>query len=130
MIIDTSALIAILFDEADAASYEAAIATAAVRRISSVSVLEAGMVLESRYGEAGSLELDRLLHRARIEVADFTADQADVARRAFRRFGKGRHRAGLNFGDCASYALSKTAGEPLLAKGNDFSLTDLECISL
>jgi ribonuclease VapC len=128
MIIDTSALIAILFGEGDAASYEAAIATATVRRISSVSVQEAGMVLESRYGEAGSLELDRLLHQARIEVADFTAAQSDVARRAFRRFGKGRHRAGLNFGDCASYALSKTTGEPLLAKGGDFSLTDLECV--
>jgi ribonuclease VapC len=125
MVIDTSALIAILFNEPDADDFDTAIANATSRLISAVSVLEAGMVVESRYGEVGGIELDRLLHRARIEIIPFTADQVDIARRAFRRFGKGRHPAGLNFGDCAVYALSKHQSEPVLAKGTDFPLTDI-----
>jgi len=125
MVIDTSALIAILFNEPDADRFAAAIAGASTRLISTVSVLEAGMVVESRYGELGGIELDRLLHQTRIEIAPFTVDQLDEARRAFRRFGKGRHRAGLNFGDCAVYALAKLTGETLLAKGEDFPLTDI-----
>ncbi len=79
-------------------------------------MLEAGIVVESRYGELGGIELDRLLHRTRIEIVPFTVDQLDEARRSFSRFGKGRHRAGLNFGDCAVYALAKLTGEDLLAK--------------
>ena len=125
MVIDTSALIAILFNEPEADRFDAAIAGAPVRLISTGSVLEAGMVVESRYGELGGIELDRLLQRARIEIVPFTVDQLDEARRAFRRFGKGRHRAGLNFGDCAVYALSKLKGEKLLAKGDDFPHTDI-----
>jgi ribonuclease VapC len=125
MVIDTSALIAILFNEPDADRFDTVIADAPTRLISTVSVLEAGMVVESRYGELGGIELDRLLHRARIEIVPFTVDQLDEARRAFRRFGKGRHRAGLNFGDCAVYALAKLTGEKLLAKGDDFPLTDI-----
>ncbi len=125
MVIDTSALIAILFNEPEADRFAAAIAGASTRLISTVSVLEAGMVVESRYGELGGIELDRLLHRTRIEIAPFTVDQLDEARRAFRRFGKGRHRAGLNFGDCAVYALAKLTGETLLTKGEDFPLTDI-----
>jgi ribonuclease VapC len=125
MVIDTSALLAILFNESDAQRYDTAIAEAAVRLISAVSVLEAGMVVESRYGEIAGVELDQLLHRAKIETIAFTADHADIARQAFRRFGKGRHRANLNFGDCAAYALSRASGEPLLFKGDDFSHTDI-----
>jgi ribonuclease VapC len=125
MVIDTSALIAILFNEPDADRFDTAIANAPTRLISTVSVLEAGMVVESRYGELGGIELDRLLHRTRIEIVPFTVDQLDEARRAFRRFGKGRQRAGLNFGDCAVYALAKLTGEDLLAKGEDFALTDI-----
>ena len=125
MVIDTSALIAILFNEPDADRFDTAIADATTRLISTVSVLEAGMVVESRYGELGGIELDRLLHRTGIEIVPFTVDQLDEARRAVRRFGKGRHRAGLNFGDCAVYALAKLTGETLLAKGDDFPLTDI-----
>jgi ribonuclease VapC len=125
MVIDTSALIAILFNEPDADRFDTAIAAAQTRLISTVSVLEAGIVVESRYGELGGIELDRLLHRTRIEIVPFTVDQLDEARRAFSRFGKGRHRAGLNFGDCAVYALAKLTGEDLLAKGEDFPLTDI-----
>src|SRR5216683_7170275 len=125
MVIDTSALIAILCNEPEADRFEAAIAAAPARLISAVSVLAAGMVVESRYGELGGIELDRLLHRARIEIVPFSVDQLDEARRAFRRFGKGRHRTGFNFGDCAVYALSKLAGEALLAKGDDSPLTDI-----
>src|SRR4051794_3979531 len=115
MVIDTSALLAILLNEPDAEQFASAIATAATRRISAVSVLEAGMIVESRYGEIGGIELDGLLQRARIEIMPFTPEQADLARGAFRHFGKGRHRAGLNLGDCATYALAKSTGETVLA---------------
>lgn len=125
MVIDTSALLAVLLDEPDAEHFEAAIAQASRRLMSTVSILETGIVLERRYGDIGTVELDRILHRAEIEAAPFTPEQCDLARQAFRNFGKGRHRAGLNFGDCAAYALSRASGEPLLFKGNDFTQTDI-----
>lgn len=126
MVIDTSALLTILFAEKDAERFEEAIAEDSVRLISAATVLETAIVVEARLGEAGGREFDLLLHKAEIDVVGVVADQVEVARQAYRRFGKGRHPAGLNFGDCFSYALSKTSGEPLLFKGDDFARTDVE----
>lgn len=126
MIIDTSAILAILFGEADAARYEDAIAAASPRRMSAVAVLEAAMVIEGRGGAQAGLELDALLERAAIELVPVTSEQVAVARQAWRQFGKGKHPARLNFGDCLAYALAKVTGEPLLYKGADFMRTDIE----
>lgn len=125
MVIDTSALVAILFDERGAELLEAAIDDDPVRLLSAGSLLEASIVVESRYGPAGGRELDLLLHAARIEVVAVDSEQAETARRAWREYGKGRHPAALNYGDCFSYALAKTSGEPLLFRGDDFRRTDL-----
>ncbi len=125
MVIDTSAIAAILFGESEAERFAAAIERDASRLMSAASVLEASLVIESELGEEGGRELDLLLLRAGIDVVPFTADQLKVARHAFRRYGKGRHAAGLNYGDCFSYALSRTTGEPLLFKGEDFRQTDV-----
>ena len=126
MIIDTSAVLAILLGEADANRYEQAIATASPRRMSVVALLEAAMVLESRGGATAGHELDVLLERASVELVAVTPEQASTARHAWRRFGKGNHPAGLNFGDCFAYALADVTGEPLLFKGDDFARTDIE----
>ena len=96
--------------------------------MSSFSLLEAGIVIETRKGESGGRELDILLHRINIEVIPLTSDQTQLAQEAWRRFGKGRHPAKLNIGDCCSYALAKYSGEPLLFKGNDFSQTDITTV--
>ena len=125
MVIDTSAIVAIAFDEPEAPSFEALIADDPMRLISAATVFEASMVLESRLGEQGGSELDLWLHRINAEIVAVSADHSDQARRAWRRYGKGRHRAGLNFGDCFSYALAKLTSEPLLFKGHDFSETDI-----
>ena len=125
MVIDTSVLVAILFDEDDAETLEAAIDADPTRLMSVASVLETSIVVETRFGEIGGRELDLLLHRVPIDVVGVTVEQLDVARKAFRHFGKGRHRAGLNFGDCFAYALAKVPGEPLLFKGDDFARTDV-----
>ena len=125
MVIDTSALVAILFDEEDAESFEMAIEGDPVRLISAASLLETAMVVESRYGEAGGRELDLLLAKASIETVSVTEEQVEQARRAFRRYGRGRSKAKLNFGDCFSYALAEVSGEPLLFKGQDFQHTDV-----
>jgi ribonuclease VapC len=125
MVIDASAVLAILFDEPEAAALTSAIADDPVRLMSAASILECSMVIESRYGEAGGRELDLLLHRAHIECAAFSAEQLELARHAHRAFGRG-HPAHLNLGDCFAYALSKVSGEPLLFKGDDFRQTDTE----
>lgn len=125
MVIDTSAIVAIAFDEPEASSFEALIADDPIRLISAATVFEASMVLESRLGEQGGSELDLWLHRINAEIVAVSADHSDQARRAWRRYGKGRHPAGLNFGDCFSYALAKLTSEPLLFKGKDFSETDI-----
>lgn len=125
MVIDTSALIAILFGEPEALSFTRAVADAPRKLISSFSALETGIVVEARKGEAGGRELDLLLHRAQIEIVAINADQTELARAAWRKYGKGNHPAGLNIGDCCAYALAKYSGEPLLFKGNDFSQTDI-----
>jgi len=126
MIIDSSALIAILFDEADAAIYAAAIASAERCCISAANYVETAVVVESQSPAVGGRQFDALLRRARIVVEPVTEEQALLARQAYADFGKGRHPAGLNFGDCFSYALAKALREPLLFKGDDFSRTDIE----
>ena len=93
--------------------------------MSAASVLEASIVVEAASGETGGRELDLLLYKAGIEIAAVTADQAELARRAYRAYGKGRHAAGLNYGDCFAYALAKASAEPLLYKGGDFARTDI-----
>ena len=128
MVIDTSAVLAILQDEADAPAVEAAIEKDPIRIMAAPSALEAAIVIEARHGEAGGRELDLLLHRARIEIVAFDAGQMELARQAYRRFGKGRHGAGLNFGDCFAYALSRRSGEPLLFVGADFPQTDVAAV--
>ena len=126
MVIDTSAVAAILFDESDAAALEGKIADDPVRFISAATFLEAAIVIEARLGDAGGREFDLWLHRAEIEILAVDAEQADLARRAWRRFGRGRHPAGLNYGDCFSYALAAARDEPLLFKGDDFIKTDVK----
>lgn len=126
MVIDTSALIAILLGEPDAEAFAMAIANDPKKLIGAFSALEVSIVIEAKKGEAGGRELDLLLHRSQIEIVAMDSEQAELARIAWRNFGKGHHPAGLNIGDCCSYALSKSSGEPLLFKGNDFSKTDLE----
>lgn len=125
MTIDTSAILAILFDEPERAALVDMIESHAERVMSAVSVLEAAMVLEGHGGDDRGTDLDLFLKRASIKIVPFDQEQLTLARRAFRRFGKGRHRAGLNFGDCAAYALAQWSGEPLLFKGDDFAATDV-----
>jgi ribonuclease VapC len=129
MVVDTSALLAVLLNEVDAPAFRLAMEADPVRLLSAASSVEIGIVIEARVGEAGGRELDLLLQKAAIEVVAVDAEQADLARQAFRRFGKGRHAAGLNYGDCFSYALSQSSGEPLLFKGNNFSQTDVTVVS-
>lgn len=124
MVIDTSALVAILTDEPERRTLVEAIAGAAVLLISAATVLEAGIVMEARRGEHAGRELDLFLHRAKCEIVPVDAEQVEIARAAYRRYGKGRDPAGLNFGDCFSYALAKARGETLLFKGQDFARTD------
>ncbi len=125
MVLDTSALVAILRGEADARRISDAIEAGTPRLISAATLVETSIVIESATGEAGGRELDLLLHRAGIEVVPVDAEQAELARSAYRRYGKGRHAASLNYGDCFSYALAIATGEPLLFKGDDFSATDV-----
>lgn len=126
MVLDTSVLVAILCDEPDAEQLETALETDDNRLLSAASLLETAIVIEARFGEKGGSELDHLLEKAAIQVVSVTREQIEIARAAYRRFGKGRHRASLNFGDCFPYALAKLSGEPLLCKGHDFRRTDLE----
>ena len=125
MIVDTSAILAVLFREPDAKIYEEAIAAVPTRRMSVANLLEASIVSERRGGAVAGDDLDRILERFGIEPVPVTTEQLAAARRAWRRFGKGNHPAALNFGDCFAYALAEATGEPLLFKGNDFALTDV-----
>jgi len=128
MIIDTSAVLAILYAEADAARFADAIAGAEYRAMSAANFLEAGIVVDKQLGPAAGRQLDALVARAEVEVSPVTKEQADIARQAYLDYGKGRHPARLNFGDCFAYALSKTANQPLLYKGDDFSQTDINSV--
>ena len=125
MTLDTSAIIAILQDEVEKTEFLSLLELDSRRLISAVSVLEAAMVLEGRRGDDAGFDLDQFLRKASIETVAFDKEQLNLARTAFRRYGKGRHAAGLNFGDCASYALAQFSGEALLFKGTDFSATDV-----
>ena len=130
MVIDSSAIIAVLLNEANAAQIAEAIDSGSQRLLSAASLLEASIVIESRKGEAAGRELDLLIYRAAIEVVAVDQDQVEIARIAWRRCGKGRHPAGLNYGDCFSYALARSRGLPLLFQGEDFSRTDIKAIPL
>ena len=126
MIVDTSALIAILRAEPDAGEMARAIERARSRRISAVNWLEAAVVIDTSGDPVVSRRFDELVQAAELHVEPVTHDQARIARDAYRDFGKGSgHKAGLNFGDCFAYALAKSAGEALLFKGNDFGHTDI-----
>jgi ribonuclease VapC len=130
MVIDTSVLVAMLCDEPDAERFEMAIEADPVLLMSTASYLETAIVIESRFGEPGGRELDLWLHRAAVDLVSVHADQAEAARVAYRKYGKGRHPACLNYGDCFSYALAKISGEPLLFKGDDFGRTDIATVEL
>jgi ribonuclease VapC len=125
MVIDTSALVAILLREPDAESYAKAMGDAPLRLLSAVTRVELSCVIEGRKGEAGRMDLEWLLNDGEFEVVAVTPQQAMIAIDAFRTYGKGRHKAGLNIGDCFSYALASAIGHPLLFKGNDFVHTDI-----
>ena len=124
MVIDSSALIAILRREPEEQEFRNAIKLASSRLLSASTRVETGIVALGLAGEVGLEQVDALLETLRVETVPLSADHARLAIDAFRQFGKGRHPAGLNFGDCFSYALAKATGEPLLFKGDDFSQTD------
>ncbi len=126
MILDTSAVVAVLRAESDAPKFAQAIEAAAIRRVSAVNYVEASIVIDSGRDAVASRRFDDFFRVARIAIETVTPSQAEIARHAYRDFGKGRHKAGLNFGDCFAYALAKEMDEPLLFKGNDFRHTDIE----
>lgn len=126
MVIDTSAIVAILFDEADALALARAIEADPVRRISAATLLEAAIVVETRRGLAGAEKLDQFLKSAGVQISPVTEEPAVIARLAFRIYGKGRHPAALYFGDCFACALAHSTSEPLLFKGGDFAQTDVK----
>jgi ribonuclease VapC len=125
MVLDTSALLVLLLDEPEAEDFRAAVEDDSTRLVSSATLLETALVIEARKGEPGGRELDALVQKADVVVVPVEAEHVFEGRRAYRRFGKGRHPAGLNFGDLFAYALSRISGEPLLFKGDDFSKTDV-----
>jgi ribonuclease VapC len=125
MIVDTSAVVAILYGEPETRDFVERIHAADVCRISVANHVELAMVVESQLGPDGARQAEAFLRRAAVVVEPVTLEQGEFARQAFLDFGKGRHRAGLNFGDCFAYALAKATGEPLLFKGDDFALTDI-----
>jgi len=125
MVIDTSAILALLFNEPEADGIEAAIDNDPTRLMSAASCVEAAILVEARLGAAAGREFDLLLHRAGITAVAVTAEHLEIARDAWRRFGRGRHAAGLNLGDCFSYAVATASGEPLLFTGDAFAQTDI-----
>jgi ribonuclease VapC len=125
IVVDTSALLAVLYREEDAAYYAEAIATALACRMSAANFLEAAINIDAHGDADASRQLDYFMQRAEIEVTAITHEQAQIARQAYRNYGKGRHKAGLNFGDCFAYALARATAAPLLFKGEDFGYTDV-----
>lgn len=125
MVVDTSAVLAILWGEREAEAFARAIEVADTSRISAANFVEAAIVIDSRGDAVASRQFDLFMRRAAIRVEAVTLEQAEVARQAYRDFGKGRHSAGLNIGDCFSYALAQVLDEPLLFKGTDFGQTDV-----
>jgi len=126
VIVDTSAIIAVLRDESDAAAIAQALQESPICHMSAVSYVEAAIVTDGNQDPLLSRRLDTLLRDVGMQVEVVTLRQAEIARQAYRDFGKGRHKAGLNFGDCFAYALAKELDEPLLFKGDDFRHTDVE----
>lgn len=129
MIVDTSVIVAILRNEPEAAAIGEALERPQIRRMSAVSYVEAAVVVDSNRNPVLSRRLDDLLRDLGITIEPVTLNQARIAREAYRDFGKGRHRAGLNFGDCFAYALAKEKGESLIFKGDDFHHTDVACLN-
>ena len=125
MVIDTSALVAIFLGEPERNPFLEHILQAETKLLSAANAFETGIVLEAKRGEAAGREFDLFVVRAQLEIVPVDAEQAEIARSAWRKYGKGRHAAGLNFGDCFAYALAKFSGEKLLAKGEDFRFTDV-----
>lgn len=130
IVVDTSALIAILDKEPDAAVFAAAIAEADPPLISAATLLEVNIVMLNRHGVKAARMVERLLQQAGFQIESFTVQHAEIAREAYARYGKGQQSAGLNYGDCFSYALAKATGLPLLFKGQDFSQTDITPVEL
>ena len=128
IVVDASALIAILDKEPDAARYAEAIAEADAPLISAATLLELHIVMLNRHGARAAQIVERLIQDAAFQIENFTAQHVELAREAYARYGKGRNTAGLNYGDCFSYALAKATGLPLLFKGRDFSKTDLVAV--
>jgi ribonuclease VapC len=126
MIIDPSAVVAVLRNEPERGKFAEAIAAAASRSMAAPNLLETAMVLAGRQEDAILERLDAFLREASIRIQPFGAEHAAAARHAFLRYGKGRHKAGLNFGDCIAYATAKLEAEPLLFKEEGFRLTDIE----
>jgi len=126
VVVDSSAILAILLDEPEADALIRILAATPHCRMSAFSFLETAIVIEAKKGGAGGRELDLFLHKAQIEVVSFDAEQSQLARDGWQKYGKGRHPAGLNIGDCCSYALAVSSGEPLLFKGDDFARTDVK----
>lgn len=125
IVVDTSAIVAILLAEPEASLFADIISEADLARISAVTVFEAAMVMESRAPGWGQQAVDSAIADSKVEIAPFTAEHMRIARAAWLRYGRGRHRAALNFGDCCSYALAKELDASLLYKGLDFAQTDI-----
>ncbi len=130
MVVDSSAILAILQGEPERADFIAALERADRPKMSTANWVEASIVVGQRYGPEGLLLLDRFIAAAQIQKVPVDEDQASAARNAFRVYGKGNHQAGLNYGDCFAYACAKILGEPILFKGNDFAQTDLTPVNL
>jgi len=127
MVLDTSAVLAVLQNEPERRQFNEAIEGAESRSISTASIVECSIIVKTRFGPDGVRDLDLFMAKAQITPVSVDEEQAALARVGFRKFGKGRHPAGLNFGDCFSYALAQARGEQLLFKGSDFGKTDVEC---
>lgn len=125
MVLDTSALLVLLLEEPEAEDFRIAVEEDATRLVSAATLLETALVIEARKGEPGGRELDTLIQKADVVIVPVEAEHVLEARRAYRRFGRGRHSAGLNFGDVFAYALARVSGESLLFKGDDFTKTDI-----
>jgi ribonuclease VapC len=125
MIVDTSAALAVVLGEPGFEVFASAISASETRRISAASFLEASIVAETRAGDRGLRQFDSFIRESELAVEPVTHEHALIAREGFSNYGKGRHPAGLNFGDCFAYALAKSTGEPLLFKGQDFRQTDV-----
>jgi ribonuclease VapC len=130
MVLDSSAVLAILFDEPQRRALTVSIERDPRRLMSAANMLESALVAEARRGEAAGRELDLLVHRAEVQIVPVESQQIPLARSAWRRYGKGHHPAGLNFGDCFAYALAASSGEPLLFTGEDFRRTDIAVVKV